>query len=148
MMIRQAETSDLPTIAKMKIAMFVESGIDNLAPNAIDLIINDYEQLYDSFQAAHFIVCQENRIVACAGAFIKSDMPYCYFNPEFYGFVGDVYTKPEYRRHGFAKELISQSIGWLKKQGVTTIRLLASDKYSSIYQAFGFVSSDEMILKM
>ena len=81
-----------------------------------------------------------------AGGFIKSDIPYRYFNNPRYGFVGDVYTLPSARRQDLATTLNSHVLDWLKKEGVGMVRLLASDAARKIYKGFGFQETDEMVL--
>lgn len=84
--------------------------------------------------------------MACAGAFIKEDIPYCFFKDPQYGFIGDVYVDPRFRRKGYAKCLTNQALNWLDEKDVRTIRLLASDHARKLYQSLGFEETDQMIL--
>jgi hypothetical protein len=53
----------------------------------------EYQGLYADNLAIHFLAVADRQIVAMAGAFIKSDIPYCFFRNPNYGFIGDVYTE-------------------------------------------------------
>ena len=92
-MTRVAKIDDIDAICDIKLKMFEESGhADLLHKNAKQLILHEYVKMYRENNAIHFLEEINNKIVACAGAFIKNDIPYCFFlNPE-YGFIGDVYT--------------------------------------------------------
>lgn len=142
-----AGIADLPHIVEMKIAMFKESGHgDLLAPNARTLVLKDYEAMYEGSLAIHKVARTRSGIIACAGAFIKSDLPYRYFDPPMYGFLGDVYTQAAYRGKGIASHLSAEAIAWLRSRKIRMVRLLATDAASSIYSSMGFEPSDEMVL--
>ena len=142
-----ATIDDLPYIVKLKLAMFFESGhFALLAANAEDVILNDYRHLYTSDKARHFVTRVDGCVVAMAGAFIKSDLPYRYFKSSTYGFIGDVYTKPSFRNRGVATRLNKAALRWLKTQNVEMVRLLASDTGRPLYKKLGFVPTDEMVL--
>jgi GNAT superfamily N-acetyltransferase len=143
----RATRADIPKLVELKLAMFAESGRAQLLPEQKrDLVARDYESMYQEELAAHFLVKREGAIVACAGAFLKSDLPYRYFSPAFYGFLGDVYTIPAARGAGLARLLSEAAIAWLKSRGVLTVRLLASEAALPIYTSMGFKPTDEMVL--
>jgi len=83
-----------------------------------------------------------------AGGFLKMDFPYCLYPNPTYGFVGDVFVMPEYRRQDHARILSNKVIQYLKHQGVDTIRLLASHAAKKLYKQIGFNDSDMMIMKV
>ncbi len=144
-----SRVDELPRIVEMKIAMFQESGHANLlAPEAESIVLNDYQALYKEKTAKHFVARDNGKIIASVGAFIKSDLPYRYFHPGCYGFIGDVYTEPHYRRMGIAKRLSHNALKWLSSRGVMSVRLLASDSARPMYQKLGFSSTDEMALSL
>ncbi|QDR82988.1 GNAT family N-acetyltransferase [Sporomusa termitida] len=148
-MVHKAKLSEIDEIIELKLSMFRESGyMDLLADDAKQRIRQKYIHLYQNDEAAHFIVKDGDKIMACCGGFIKSDIPYCFFKQPFYGFIGDVYTVPRERTRGLATELTKATIAWLKSKGVRTIRLLASEQGKPIYQKMGFVNTDEMALAL
>lgn len=142
-----AAVDELQSVVEIKMAMFREVGLsDLLAPNAESIILEDYQKLYAENKAKHFVARAEGIIVASAGAFIKSDLPFRYFEPRCYGFIGDVYTQPSLRGNGIATKLNVEAISWLGSRGIKSVRLLASDVGRPIYERLGFSASDEMIL--
>ena len=148
-MIKAAKKSDLKKIVAMKLEMFREAGVDEGLSNNVEIeILKTYNKLYSNNKMKHFIIQKEDEIVACAGGFIKDDIPHLFFKPSFYGFIGDVYTYPQHRKKGFATKLTKRVIKWLKEKNVVTIRLFTSQAGKKIYQKLGFEMSDEMILKL
>ncbi|MFP4074901.1 MAG: GNAT family N-acetyltransferase [Halochromatium sp.] len=145
----EASIEDLPRIVEMKLAMFEEAGFSHLlASDAASVVLSDYRQLYQERRALHMVARSKAEIVACVGAFVKSDLPFRYFDPPQYGFLGDVYTDSHYRGRGIATKLSGDAIGWLKDCNVRMVRLLASESASSIYAKLGFKPTDEMMLEL
>lgn len=144
---KAATANDLWRVVEIKLDMFRESGhFSLLGPHAADEILADYRNLYAQGKAQHFVAHIDGYIVASAGAFIKSDLPFRYFSVPCYGFIGDVYTETLYRGCGIATRLSRNALSWLKAQNVGMVRLLASNAGRSIYEKLGFVASDEMVL--
>jgi len=143
---QRASHDDLPHIIQMKQAMFEEAGIAMGA--STEQLLKFYRNYYDEEKAFHYILVVDESPVAMAGGFLKMDFPFCLYPNPMYGFVGDVFVMPEYRRQGHARGLSNQVIQQLKQQGVDTIRLLASDAAKPLYQQLGFEQSDMMIMQV
>ena len=127
--------------------MFRDIGIsDLLSEDAFDIIVEDYRGLYDRDEAIHFVAVHDSMIIATAGAFLKSDLPYRYFKVPFYGFIADVYTESIYRRQGLAQRLSGMAVDWLKSKESVMIKLVASAEAQPIYEKLGFQLSGEMVL--
>lgn len=144
---RVAKDTDLPQIVDLKISLLLEAGsLDWLATNTYEIIKDSYKYLYLQNQAIHFVAEQNNNLIAMVGAFVKSDIPFAYFNNSEYGFICDIYTKTPYRQTSLAKTLSLQAIDWLKFQGVENFRLLASDAGKPVYAKLGFEENDDYLL--
>lgn len=142
-----ATLADLPRVVEMKLAMFADVGRSALLPPGIEKVIRaEYQDLYAKDLAWHFLARTNEGIVACVGAFLKSDLPFRYFDPPQYGFIGDVFTEPAYRGRGLATALNQEAIRWLRGKGVAMVRLLASEAGRPIYEKLGFRPSDEMVV--
>jgi GNAT superfamily N-acetyltransferase len=147
--LRAAATADLPVIVRMKLAMFAETGrVHVLAPDAYERILETYCALYERKRGRHFVIEQKGQIVACAGAFLKDDLPFCFYRMPVYGFIGDVYTLPQYRRGGCGQRLVTEAIDWLRRQGVEVVRLVATPQGRALYTRLGFQPTDEMMLSL
>ena len=60
----------------------------------------------------------------------------------------NVYTEPEYRRRGIARQIMQTMIAWCKQEGFARINLHASEHGRHLYETLGFESSNEMRLKL
>lgn len=144
-----ASIDDLPRIVELKLATFAESArAALLPPGSMHAILSDYQRLYGKGLATHFVARSSGAIIACVGSFLKTDLPFRYFNPPRYGFIGDVYTVPEYRGRGLSRRLNEEALRWLQGQGVSMVRLLASEAGRGLYERLGFKPSDEMVLSL
>jgi GNAT superfamily N-acetyltransferase len=62
--------------------------------------------------------------------------------------VLNVYTEPEYRRLGLARETMERIIAWLKQEGFRSVVLHASEEGRPLYKKLGFVQTNEMRLRL
>jgi GNAT superfamily N-acetyltransferase len=144
-----ASVADLPRIVDMKIAMFYEAGHgDLLTSDAESVVLKDYLSLYEKKLACHFVAQDGQTLVASVGAFVKNDLPFRYFEPPRYGFLGDVYTEDRYRGIGIATTLSTHALNWLKLRNIRMVRLFASEAARPIYESLGFTNTDEMALQL
>jgi GNAT superfamily N-acetyltransferase len=60
----------------------------------------------------------------------------------------NVYTDPEYRRRGVARQLMETMIDWCKREGLARVNLRASDTGRHLYESLGFKPSNEMRLPL
>lgn len=147
--LRRANLEDLDSVIELKMKMFAEVGaIPFLAENAREKIKETYSNLYLNEKAAHFVIVQNGKVVACAGGVLKDDIPQCFFKIPHYGFLVDVYTEREFRNEGFATKLTEAVINWLTIKGVSIIKLLPGEQARSIYSKMGFEDSGDMILRL
>lgn len=145
MEIRKAQIKDLDIVVQMKMAMFREVGsVTMLQDNAESKIYEKYKELYVQDKCCHYLAYENGKAVACGGAVIKEDVPFCFFKTPMYGYVIDVYCVPENRRKGYASLIMKELIKWLKDKGVHTVRLKPSAVGRQMYEKLGFGDSGEM----
>ena len=146
MVIVKAAIKELPLIVDMKMRMFREVGsINLLQEHAEQLIEQTYASLYGEDKCSHFIAYDENgRAVACGGAVIKEDVPFCFFKAPSYGYIMDVYCVPEKRRNGYASGIVEATLDWLKEKGVHHVKRKPSGAGRAMYETMGFQDSGEM----
>jgi GNAT superfamily N-acetyltransferase len=141
-----ASHNDLPDIITMTQTMFQEAGVAMGSSN--EKLIECYHDYYDQRIAFYYVLTVDERPVGMAGGFLKNDFPFCLYPNPVYGFVGDVFIAPDFRRQGYARILSGKVIQQLKKQGVDTIRLLASHAARPLYEQLGFSPSDMMAMQV
>jgi len=60
----------------------------------------------------------------------------------------NVYTDPDNRRRGIARQLMETMIVWCKQQGFARVTLHASKDGQHLYETLGFETSNEMRLNL
>lgn len=145
MEIIRAGLENLPVVVGMKMRMFREVGSDVLLQdNAQEKILRTYAELYREDKCCHFIAYDDSEAVACGGAVIKEDVPFCFFRNPRYGYVIDVYCVPEKRRLGYATKIVEAVLGWLREKNAGIVRLKPSLAARGLYERLGFRDSGEM----
>lgn len=138
--VRPARVADIPSIVAVWHSMRLEAGLPDKE------LVHDWRTLLTDLIAQHItggsaVVWLSERGGTLAGtalALLKDDYPYCLFQPSMYGFIGCVYTAPEFRGRGIATDLVERSADWLRTRGVTRVRLLPTNASRAIYQRIGF----------
>jgi GNAT superfamily N-acetyltransferase len=148
--IRQGTLNDVGLALDFRWLMFGDSGKEEAVDHIRREISSRYTAEYQNGSIVHFFAMNfENEAIASAGALIKSDFPYCFFKPGYYGWIIDVYTKPEYRRKGIARALLEKTHLWLKEKGAVEARLIAvGKKPQELYQKIGYNPTWEMSLSL
>ena len=62
------------------------------------------------------------------------------------GNIVNVYTRPEHRRKGLARQLMRASLDWCRSNAVPCVILHASVEGRRLYESLGFASTNEMRL--
>ena len=138
MVMKKAEIEDLNIVVKLKIDMFTEVGsISLLQDNAEEQIYEKYKELYQEGKGCHYLVYENDSVVACGGAVIKEDVPFCFFKTPMYGYIIDVYCIPEKRRNGYSSKIIEVLLQWLKSKGVGRARRSAQTAFASLPESSG-----------
>ena len=90
----------------------------------------------------------ERRVVAGGGVLVSSwpAGPYDPYTRR--ALIINVYTEPEVRRRGLARQLMLLMIQWLKEQGFNSVVLHASDAGRHLYETLGFTPTNEMRLRL
>ncbi|MGB7333412.1 MAG: GNAT family N-acetyltransferase, partial [Terriglobales bacterium] len=59
----------------------------------------------------------------------------------------NVYTEPEFRKRGIARQIMLTILAWVKEQGLRSVNLHASAEGRALYEKLGFEATNEMRLK-
>jgi GNAT superfamily N-acetyltransferase len=59
----------------------------------------------------------------------------------------NVYTEPEFRQRGIARQIMLTILAWAKENGLRTVNLHASDEGRHLYEKLGFEATNEMRLR-
>lgn len=135
---RQLTKNELDTFIEMRISQLREEG----AKGDYDLkpALKDYynRHMADSTFVA-WIAIDKDEIIGTGGISFVEKPPYFGCPNGKVGLLSSVFTNPDYRRRGIAKELLHRVVEEAKKYGCGTIQITASDMGVKLYTAYGFV---------
>jgi GNAT superfamily N-acetyltransferase len=95
-----------------------------------------------------WLACDNDRVVA-GGAVVISPWPAHAYDLECRrATILNVYTEPEYRRRGIARQIMDAMIAWCKQEGFARVTLHASNQGRHLYESLGFEDSNEMRLNL
>lgn len=145
--IRMATPEDAAVIAHHRAAMFRDMGDVNeseAAKLAAESLPHLWQMLEDRRYVGWLVECN-NAIVAGGGAIISQTLP----RPRIpdggaAALVVNVYTEPEHRRLGLARQVMNAILNWCRRNHIVVVSLHASDKGRSLYETLGFVQTNEM----
>lgn len=131
---------ELPTFIEMRINQLREEG----ATEDIDLrpALKDY---YNRHMAdgtfVSWLAMDGNKIVGTSGMSFVEKPPYFGCPSGKMGLLSSMFTNPDYRRMGIAKELLTRVVNEAKAYGCGTVQITASDMGVPLYTDFGFVKN-------
>ena len=137
---RKLTADDLDTFIQMRIRQLREEG----AEEDIDLVpaLKDY---YDRQMAdgtfVSWLALDEEKIIGTSGMSFVEKPPYYGCPTGRIGLLSSMYTDPEYRRQGIAKELLTRVVEEARAYGCRTVQITASDMGVLLYINFGFVKN-------
>lgn len=147
---RLATTDDAAIITHHRRAMFSDMGhaaevatLDQMATGFEGWVRRKLEQgLYIGF----FMENVEGQVVAGAGCWIMEWPPHLLDASAERAYILNVYTEPEYRGRGLAKQLMQSVLDFCEARHLGVITLHASQFGRPLYEQLGFTQTNEMRL--
>lgn len=137
---RKMVSDDLDTFISMRIKQLREEG----ATEDFDLVpaLKDY---YERHMAdgtfVSWLAVDGDKIIGTSGMSFVEKPPYFGCPSGRIGLLSSMYTNPDYRRMGIAKELLAKVVEEAKRYGCGTVQITASDMGVLLYTDFGFVKN-------
>ena len=135
-------------LAEDKLDVFIQMRIRQLreegATEEIDLVpaLQDY---YTRHMAdgtfVSWLAMDGEKIVGTSGMSFVEKPPYFGCPSGRIGLLSSMFTEPEYRRKGIARELLSRVVEEARAYGCGTVQITASDMGVLLYTAFGFAKN-------
>ena len=141
---RKLTADDLDTFIQMRIRQLREEG----AQEDFDLVpaLKDY---YERHMAdgtfVSWLAMDGKKIIGTSGMSFVEKPPYYGCPTGRIGLLSSMYTDPEYRRQGIAKELLTRVVEEARAYGCGTVQITASDMGVLLYTNFGFVKNDNFM---
>jgi len=143
--IRRAELRDIETLIRFRQELFEANQKSGIESKAIDGATREYldaKMKKDQFVA--WIAETESEAAACSAVSFYSLPPKPWNLSGRYAYVSSMFTKPEHRKRGLARQLLQAALEYIKAQGVQQVTLHASQWGESLYSSVGFQPTNEM----
>lgn len=148
--IREATLADIPEILRQRRRMYEDMRYSDTAVLSAMLELTD-DYLRKALPDGTFrswLACDDGRPIA-GGAVVINPWPAHPYDLECRrATILNVYTEPNYRRSGIARQILQFIIGWCKQQGFARVTLHASEDGRHLYESLGFEASNEMRLDL
>ena len=131
---------ELDRFIQMRIRQLREEGATediDLAPALLDY----YRRHMADGTFVSWLAMDRDQIIGTSGMSFVEIPPYFGCPSGKMGLLSSMYTDPEYRRRGIAKELLSRVVGEARAYGCVTVQITASDMGVLLYTDFGFVKN-------
>lgn len=135
---RRLTERELETFIEMRIHQLREEG----AKEDIDLrpaLLDYYKRHMADGTFVSWLAFDGDKIIGTSGMSFVEKPPYFGCPSGKMGLLSSMFTNPEYRRRGIAKELLSRVVKDAKAYGCQTVQITASDMGVKLYADFGFV---------
>ena len=134
---RRLTENDLETFIEIRITQLREEGANDdfdLKPALKDY----YNRHIADGSFISWLAVENDTIIGTGGISIIEKPPYFGCPTGKVGLLSSMYTYPDYRRRGIAKELLSRVVDEARQQGCGTIQITASDMGVKLYKSYGF----------
>ena len=135
---------ELDTFIQIRINQLREEG----AKEEIDLkpaLLDYYNRHMSDGTFVSWLAFDEDKIVGTSGMSFIEKSPYFGCPNGKIGLLSSMFTSPEYRRQGIAKELLTRVVDEAKKYGCGVVQITASDMGVLLYTDFGFVPNNKFM---
>jgi GNAT superfamily N-acetyltransferase len=148
--IREGTVADIPEITRQRRRMCEDMNYtDGYALSTMVALTADYlKKAIPEGSFRSWLACDDGRVVG-GGAVVISPWPsHAYDLDCRRATILNVYTDPEYRRRGIARQIMETIIVWCKQEGFARVTLHASEHGRHLYESLGFIDNNEMRLNL
>lgn len=138
--------AELDTFIRMRILQLTEEYMTEgkTVPEGVDLepaLKDFYHRHMADGTFVSWIAMDGDKIIGTSGMSFVEKPPYFGCPSGRIGLLSSMFTDPEYRRQGIAKELLSRVVEEARKYGCGVVQITASDMGVLLYTDFGFVKN-------
>ena len=137
---RKLTENDLETFINMRINQLREEG----ATDEMDLspaLMDYYQRHLAKGTFVSWLAMDGDKIIGTSGMSFVEKPPYFGCPTGRIGLLSSMYTNPDYRRQGIARELLRRVVEEARAYGCGTVQITASDMGVLLYSDFGFVKN-------
>jgi GNAT superfamily N-acetyltransferase len=147
--IREAGQHDLETILHHRRSMFRDMGEGTVEEldRMVEVARPWLKKALADVSYRHWLAMDGSGRVAGGGGVLLSPWPANPHDPCVErAVILNVYTEPEFRRQGVARQVMQAILDWVKARGLRGVNLHASSEGHDLYEELGFAHTNEMRL--
>lgn len=146
--LRQAQTMDAWELAELRFASLAEMGLLQpvQAPGFIRRAASEFFTLLREDRLTAWLLVEGNRPVGCACVIFWDRLPYA--NTSLHAEICGVYVLPEFRRRGYATELVGEAVASAHGRCARKIVLSSTESAREIYRRLGFKDETQMVTRL
>ena len=140
MIFDKATKKDIGVLTDLRIA-YLNEDLGVISDENLELMKSTLPSYYTKHlnkDLMVYVARDGENIVSCAFLLIVEKPMSPSFITGKTGTVLNVYTKPDYRKKGYAKKLMTMMLEDTKAEGVSTVELKATEDGYSLYKSVGF----------
>ena len=145
--IRRAAAEDAETIVRQRCSMFHDMGYrDQPVLDSMTIAFRPWllRMMHSGEYLAWFAVADDGSVAAGLGLWLMDWPPHIIGPGSRRGNILNVYTAPEHRRQGLARQLMQTALAWCRAHGIRAVILHASSEGVPLYKELGFQPTNEM----
>ncbi|MDC7278086.1 GNAT family N-acetyltransferase [Butyrivibrio fibrisolvens] len=140
---KKLSESELETFIDMRINQLTEeyTSEDREVPKGVDLksaLFDYYHRHMADGTFVSWLAMDGDKIIGTSGMSFVEKPPYFTCTSGKLGLLSSMYTNPDYRRMGIAKELLDRVVNEARNYGCGAVHITASDMGVKLYTAYGF----------
>lgn len=135
---------EIDVFIEMRVVQLREEG----AKEDIDLVpyLRDYYRTHMADGTfVSWLALDGDKIIGTSGMSFVEKPPYFGCPTGRIGLLSSMFTNPNYRRMGIAKELLDRVVNEAREYGCGTVQITASDMGVKLYSAYGFVHNNNFM---
>lgn len=140
MIIDKASDKDIEELVGLRLAYLQEDmgTVSEQDMQCLQMTLPQYFRNHLNRDLLVYIAREAEEIVACAFLLIVEKPMSPAFLTGKTGTVLNVYTKPEYRKKGYARQLMNELLLEAKEKGLSVVELKATEDGYHLYKSIGF----------
>lgn len=150
MVYNKASIEDIQQLTELRIAYLTEDngGLDRKDLETIRQNLPDYFMRNLNQTIFGYVARNEGEVIACALLLVMEKPMSPAFITGKTGTVLNVYTKPNYRRNGYARRLMNMLQDDASNMGLSVVELKATEEGYQLYKSIGFVDTGSKYRQM
>lgn len=144
---RRADISDLDALVEQRIRFFRDAKPDMDAESLREPNRIYYAETIPTGECVYWLALYEDNVVGGGGFSLRRYAPGYLLQDGVSAYVFNIYTDPEYRKQGIAKEIMLRLMDEARKRGIKRLDLHATEAGRPIYEKLGFEPPDHIWLE-